>query len=69
MGGASKNRVVTMSIVGGGNDGDNETMVGEKLGEVKHGDHVALSHEGEEKNVSGGHGRVGWKQCRRRTWF
>ena len=46
--------------MGGGEDGDNGTTASEKLGEVDHGDHVALCHEREEKKVrSGSHGSVG----------
>lgn len=62
--GASENRVVAGKIEGRGDDGDYGAIASEKLGEVHHGDHVALRHEREEKKVKciavGRHGRVVW---------
>lgn len=53
--------MVASGIDGGGEDGDNGATAGEKVGEIDHGDHVALFHEGEEKKVrSGSHGSGVW---------
>lgn len=53
--GARKNRVVAGGVVGCDDDGDNGATVGKKLGEVNHGDHMALCHEWEQKEVRGSH--------------
>ena len=47
--------MVASSVIGRDDDRDNGATVGEKLGEVNHGDHVALRHEWEEKKVRRSH--------------
>lgn len=55
--GAGNDGAVAGCVVGGGDEGDSDSTLSEKLGEVYHGDHVALGEEREEKDVRGGHGR------------
>lgn len=61
--------MVTSSVVRSGDDGDYGSMVGEKLGKINHGNHVALSHEWKENKVSGSHGRGTEAEWSRRLCF